>query len=67
VAALDGRAWLKVSKKVSKTNLEPCEIACHSNALEGDSSLVVLRSGTTEYLLSAKERASNQLNVPSSP
>ena len=67
MGALDGPAWLKVSKKVSKTNLEPCKIACHSYVLEGDSSLVVLRSGTTEYLLSTTERASNQLNVPSSP
>ena len=46
VGALDGPAWVKVSKKVSKTNLEPCKIAFHSYVLEGDSSLVVLRSGT---------------------
>ena len=67
MGALDGPAWLKVSKKVSKTNLDLHKSACQSYVIEGDSSLAVLRSGTTEYLLSAKERASNQLNVPSSP
>jgi|GEM_PF-2884831 len=33
--ALDGPAWLEVSKKVSKTHLEPYKIACRSYVLEG--------------------------------
>ena len=63
-----GKALAKrAAKKVSKTNLDLHKSACQSYVIEGGSSLAVLRSGTTEYLLSAKERASNQLNVPSSP